>query len=110
MLVFGIRDSFYELCIYDSGIPFEVETLVNFGIKPASTHTDEGGTGIGLLTTFETINSSNASLIIDENTHTNYTKSIKIKFDKKHEYIICTNRSAEITEKNTENRNILLRS
>ncbi len=107
MVVFGIKDDAYELCIFDSGIPFEIETLLNFGLKPASTHESEGGTGIGLITTSETIDCCNASLIINEITNNNYTKSIEIKFDNKHEYIIISDRSEDIDKMNDSKRNII---
>ena len=109
MVVFGIKDNSYELCIYDSGIPFEISTILNLGLKPASTHESEGGTGIGLITTFETINSCTASFVINEITNNNYTKSLEIKFDSKNEYIIISNRSDDITSLNTSNRNIIIK-
>ena len=109
MVVLGIKDETYELCIYDSGIPFEAKTLVNLGLKPASTHESEGGTGIGFITTFETINSCNASFIINEITNNNYTKSLEIKFDNKNEYIVISNRINNIKECNITNRNIILK-
>lgn len=106
MLIFGIKDSIYELCILDSGIPFEVNTLINLGLSPASTHLDEGGTGIGFLTTFETLNSCNASITINENTKNNYSKSIEIQFDNQNEYRLITNRKDKILENNVNNREI----
>ncbi len=109
MVVLGIKDGSYELCIYDSGIHFEINTLLNLGLKPASTHESEGGTGIGFITTFETIDSCNASFIINELTHNNYTKSLEIKFDNKHDYIIISNRCEEINKMNTLKRNIIVR-
>ena len=107
MLVFGIKDDSYELCIFDSGVPFNIDTLLNFGLKPSSTHEDEGGTGIGLITTYETINSCNASLIINEITNSNYTKSLEIKFDNKNEYIIISDRIEDINKMNDSKRNII---
>ena len=109
MVIFGIKDDSYELCIFDSGIPFEIETLINLGLQPASTHINEGGTGIGFVTTFETINSCNASFIINENTNSNYSKSLEIKFDNKHEYVIISNRKEKIKEMNLSNRKIILK-
>ena len=109
MVMFGIKNDSYELCIYDSGIPFEISTLVNLGLKPASTHESEGGTGIGFITTFETINSCNASFIISEITNNNYTKSLEIKFDNKNEYIIISERRDEIKKANLSNRNIIIK-
>lgn len=109
MVVFGIKKDNYEICILDSGIPFETTTLVNLGLQPASTHLDEGGTGIGFITTFETINSCNASFVINEITNSNYTKSLEIKFDNKNEYVIISKRIKEINEVNNSNRKIILR-
>ena len=109
MAVFGIKENTYEICILDSGIPFETTTLVNLGLQPASTHLDEGGTGIGFITTFETINSCNASFIINEITNSNYTKSLEIRFDNKNKYVIISKRIKEINEVNNSNREIILR-
>ena len=109
MVVFGIKDDNYQVCVLDSGIPFEINTLLNLGIVPSSTHESEGGTGIGFITTFETLASCNASLIINETTNNNYTKSLEIKFDGKHEYIVISNRTKEISELNSNNRNIILK-
>lgn len=109
MVIFGIKEESYELCIYDSGIPFEIETLINLGLHPASTHLDDGGTGIGFITTFETINSCKASFIINEITNNNYTKSLEIKFDNKNEYVIFSNRLEEIRKANILNRDIVLK-
>lgn len=109
MVVFGIKENNYEICILDSGIPFETTTLVNLGVQPASTHLDEGGTGIGFITTFETVNSCNASFVINEITNNNYTKSLEIIFDNKNEYVIISKRFKEIEELNNTNRKIILR-
>lgn len=108
MVIFGIKDSTYELCVLDSGIPFEIDTLLNLGLSPASTHLDEGGTGIGFITTFETINHCNASITISENTNNNYTKSIEIQFDNKNEYRIITNRKDDLIKRNINNRKIII--
>ena len=109
MIVLGIKDESYELSIFDSGIEFEIETLLNLGIQPASTHLNDGGTGIGFITTFETIHSCNASFIINEITNNNYTKSLEIRFDNKNEYIIISNRKEKINEMNKSNRDIILK-
>ena len=108
LVIFGIKDDAYEICIYDSGIPFEINTLINLGMQPASTHLDDGGTGIGFITTFETINSCKASFVINEITNNNYTKSLEIKFDNKNEYVILSDRNDKIITANNSNRNIIL--
>ena len=48
------------------GIPFEIDTYMKFGISEASTHTNEGGTGIGLLDTWTFKKKYHVSLIIEE--------------------------------------------
>ena len=83
----------YGIYIYDSGIEFEKETLDKLGKIPITTHKDEGGTGMGFMNTFETLNRHNASLIIEEigkPSKDNYTKIIKIKFDEKQEFKIIS--------------------
>lgn len=85
----GKIDDCYGVCIYDSGIEFKEETLKTLGKKPSSTHLDEGGSGMGFLNTFDTLNKYKASLIIDEigmPCEENYTKVIMIKFDEKNEF------------------------
>lgn len=95
MIILGIKDNTYEFSIYDTGIEFKIETLSKLGLEHATTHADTGGTGIGFITTFETLKYCNASLIITEfsDKNFNYTKSITIKFDSKNNYIIETYRA-----------------
>ena len=90
----------YGLAIYDTGIEFEKETLENLGKKPSTTHAEEGGTGMGFMNTFDTINKYKASLIINEigkESETNYTKAIIIKFDQKNEFKIDSYRQQKST-------------
>lgn len=94
----------YEVCIYDTGIEFEINTLLNLGLKEITTHKLTGGSGIGFMTTFETLKATKASLIIEEKhpiSDKDYTKAIRIKFDGKHEYKICSYRAEEIPSKNS---------
>ncbi len=100
MLVFGMKNDIYQIDIYDSGINFEINTLLNLGIKKCSTHLNEGGTGIGFITTFETLSKSNTSITIIEFESNNYSKCISIIFDDKNVYSIDSYRSSEIQEKN----------
>ena len=100
----------YEFCVFDTGIEFKIDTLLNLGLKPATTHKDSGGTGIGFMTTFETMKETKASLIIDEMremSNTDYTKSVTIRFDGKNEYRIKSYRSDEIKKKMKDNRIII---
>ena len=114
-VILGVKENCYELCIYDTGIEFEIDTLLKLGINPVTTHKKFGGSGIGFMTTFETLKECKASLIIEEKNskpNNNYTKAIIIRFDGNNEYKIYTYRAKEIikinnradlciTEKNT---------
>ena len=91
MVKLGKVDSIYSINIYDSGAEFETETLDNLGKKPSTTHAEEGGTGMGFMNTFETLEKYKASLTIEEYnkpSKDNYTKLISIKFDNKNEFKI----------------------
>lgn len=103
----GENNKTYEFCVHDTGIEFEIETLLKLGLEPTTTHKATGGTGIGFMTTFETLKETKASLIIEENhpmNNTDYTKSVKIKFDNKNEYSIISYRAKEIKEKQGERK------
>ncbi len=107
-IVFDKVDETYEIKIYDTGIEFEIDTLLKLGIEQVTTHKDSGGSGIGFVTTFETLKECKASLIIEEYkpNDEDYTKCIMIKFDGRNEYKIISYRADEIREQNT--RNILI--
>lgn len=103
----GIIDGLYSLYIYDSGIEFELETLINLGMKPSTTHKDDGGTGMGFMNTFDTLKKYNASIIIEEYgkpSKEKFTKVIKIMFDKENTYKISSYREEEIRKKDIEKR------
>lgn len=100
--ILGIKDNTYEFCVHDTGIEFGIETLLKLGVEPITTHKDEGGTGIGFITTFKTLKETNASLIIEEKheiADNDYTKAVIIRFDGKHEYKIRSYRAKEINKK-----------
>ena len=106
----GIIDGIYSIYVYDSGIEFEINTLINLGKKPSTTHADSGGTGMGFMNTFDSLNKYNASIQINEigkESKDNYTKYIAIKFDNKHELKINSYRKEEI-EKLNNNKDIIL--
>ena len=110
LAILGIKDDCYEFCIYDSGIEFEIEIFNKLGIEPITTHKDSGGTGIGFITTFETLRETNASLIIEEKnelTENKYTKLVKFKFDNKNELKIVSYRAKDIKAKLENNRFII---
>lgn len=110
LVVMGIIEDCYEVCIYDTGIEFEIETLLKLGLESITTHKDTGGSGIGFMTTFETLNHSKASLIIEEKhsmTNNDYTKAVRIRFDGKREYKIRSYRADEIKAKTEDSRIII---
>ena len=104
----GKINGVYSLYVYDSGIEFQIETLLNLGKKPSTTHSDNGGTGMGFMNTFDTLNKYKASMIINEYSkpkEEDFTKLIMIKFDEKNEFKICSYRAEEI--KNKDNKKSL---
>ena len=109
LVMLGLIDNNYEIAIYDSGIEFEINTLINLGLIPATTHKNTGGTGTGFVLIFEILKQTNSSIIIEERTpdSNNYTKSVTIRFDNKNEYIIKSYRANELEKYNTDNRIIL---
>ena len=105
----GKLDGNYGLYVYDSGIEFEIETLLNLGKKPSTTHKDSGGTGMGFMNTFDTLRKHKASFVIEEYgkpVKDNFTKALKFKFDKKEEFKICSYRAEKI--KNVDKENTLV--
>ncbi len=110
LAILGIKDNCYEFCVYDTGIEFDIHTLLKLGVEPVTTHKDSGGTGIGFMTTFETLKQTNASLIIEEKNEAkenNYTKAVIIRFDNKNEYRICSYRADKIKEEDKSGRIII---
>lgn len=93
--ILGKADEFYEFCVFDTGIEFELETLLALGTKPMTTHKDTGGTGYGFMTTFETLRATKGSLVIEEKhkmSENDYTKAVRIIFDGKAQYRISSYR------------------
>lgn len=106
LLQFDSSDCF-EFRVYDTGIEFEIDTLVKLGKEKVTTHKSDGRSGIGFITTFETLNSTNGSFIIEEyppnNNDFNYSKCLIFKFDNNGKYIIRSYRFEEIRKiSNTE--------
>ncbi len=95
--VIGYFGKHLAIYVYDSGIPFTKEVLLDLGIQKHTTHEEDGGSGIGLMTIFELVRKYRATYIIDEySTPTGpYTKRITIVFDKRRKYILNTSRPKE---------------
>ena len=99
MVALGLNGKYYEFAVFDSGIPFEVDTLTRLGTEHITTHADIGGSGIGFMTTFEIMHECDASLIIDERQPhvADYSKSVIIRFDGRKQYIIKTHRPRDFS-------------
>ncbi len=106
-VVLDKEDNNYQIKFYDTGREFEIETLSKLGLKRTTTHKATGGSGIGFMTTFETLKQCKASLIIEEYSNQEYTKAVIIKFDNKNEYRIHSYRAEEIKNKIKDNRIII---
>lgn len=107
LVTIGIVKECYELSIYDTGIEFEIDTLLKLGLERITTHKSTGGSGIGFMTTFETLAKTKASLIIEEKhpiTNNDYTKIVRIRFDGKKEYRIKSYRQNEIEGRKVDKR------
>ena len=100
LVILGIKNNCYEFCVYDTGIEFEIDTLLKLGLERVTTNAENGGNGIGFITTFETMKQTGASLIIQEfnNKQFEYTKAVKIRFDNKNEYKIYSYRNDKIID------------
>ena len=99
----------YCIDIYDSGVAFEPDTLSKLGMERVTTHADSGGSGIGFMTTFETLKKAYASLILTEFDSTMpFTKSVAFRFDGESSFIIQSHRSEELKEKLTRDDVVIL--
>ena len=109
LVILGIIENCYELSIYDTGIEFDIKTLLTLGLEPITTNKENGGSGIGFMTTFETLKECMASLIIEEYDPktTDYSKSVTIRFDNKNEYKIRSYRANDIKKEVTNYRTII---
>lgn len=93
LLSFQNKNGVFSINVYDSGIHFEPYTIVNAGLKKASTHLDTGGSGIGLMTIFRLLVRSLSSFVIDETIEdTRYTKMVSVQFDSMNQFRIKSNR------------------
>lgn len=101
----GLIENTHSLHIYDSGIEFEIDTLLKLGTKPITTHERDGGTGLGFMNTFDTLNKTSSSLCINEigkPCADNFTKEIIIKFDNLHKLEIKSYRANLLKESNID--------
>lgn len=97
LLSIGIVSNAYSINIFDSGIPFTKEVLAKWGLEQITTHQDDSGSGIGLITSYEIIKEKNASFIINEFSSDGglYTKEVSVLFNNLNQYTLHTARSEE---------------
>ena len=87
----------FVLEVSDSGIPFEIRSLVNMGIEKLTTYED--GSGIGLMDIWSTKEKYGATYHLDECVNSApFSKKISLTFDKKNRYSIRTLRKDEILQ------------
>lgn len=108
LLTIDLENNCYCINIFDSGIPFEADTFLYIGKEHYTTHQNTGGSGIGLMTTFELLTKYSASFIIDETINaTTYTKKITICFDGLTQFRVKSNRDEVIAISSQRNDIIL---
>ena len=88
LVTIGLIDDCYEISVDDSGIPFDSEVLRDLGTKQITTYAGEGGSGIGMMTTFEILREFDASITVSDGIADLYplTKRVTIRFDGKRMY------------------------
>ena len=97
LVTLSVNGGNYEISIFDNGVEFETDTLAKLGTERVTTHADSGGSGIGFMTTFETLRKSYASLIITEfENKTPFSKSVTFRFDGATSFIILSYRAEEL--------------
>lgn len=74
--------------VFDSGADFDESVLRNMGRRRITTHGGNGGSGIGLMTLFDTLRSFKASYYLDEMPQGGFKKCVCITFDGKDGYAI----------------------
>ncbi len=107
LAILGIKEKKYEFSVFDMGVDFNINTLNKLGLEPVTTNSERGGTGTGFMTTFETLDTTKASLIITEypkDSNNAYTKCVTIRFDGKKQYKIYSYRYNELKESCDNNR------
>lgn len=97
LLSIGIVSNAYSINIFDSGIPFTKEVLIKWGLEQITTHQNDSGSGIGMMTTYEIVKKKNASFMIHElSSHEGlYTKEVSVLFNNLNQYTLHTSRTGE---------------
>lgn len=94
LLSIDLENNCYCINICDSGIPFGKDTILYLGKRNYTTYKDSGGSGIGLMTTFEILKKYSGSFIINEKINsTAFTKKITIAFDGLNQFRVKSRRN-----------------
>ena len=84
----------------DTGIPFQENSLLQFGIQQLTTHESSGGSGIGLMDIWKLKEKYHASIHITEYRDTApFSKRITFLLDHRNQYLIRTWRFEELRTK-----------
>lgn len=86
----GLHQNTYIIEVSDTGVPLQIETIKQMGLQKTTTHQQDGGSGIGLMSLFTILHTCRASLIIfEEDQDTSiYSKTFSIIFDSKKQFSI----------------------
>ncbi len=97
LVAITVVENTYQISIQDNGVDFDIATLLKLGLERVTTYGASGGSGIGFMTTFDTLRKTHASLMITEYDQKHpFSKSVMFRFDGKSQFIIKTNRKDEI--------------
>ena len=77
------NSGYLSVTVSDSGVPFELATLVGLGLGRTSSHEQDGGSGIGYQTIFGILGCYAASWCLTELPPEagGFTKSVQVRFD-----------------------------
>lgn len=93
LVAFGIENGAPSVSFYDNGEYFDDRVIAGLGKRRITTHKDDGGNGIGLVTLFKILQKYDASYSLDERLeNSDYVKCVKIIFDGKHTTSVFTAR------------------
>lgn len=103
MVHIGISNEHYSIDVFDNGIPFSPEIIARIGLSRVTTHENDGGTGIGLMTTFEILKKYQASFEIEEiQDGSLFTKRVTVCFNSLGQFQIktgCDNKTENINDR-----------
>ena len=93
------------LTVYDTGNEIDKDVFLHMGLSRFTTRSQDGGSGIGLMTVFDIMQKHKSSLVINEKENY-FNKSISIRFDKKYSVVVNTYRQDVI--KTCNNRGFIV--